>query len=263
MNTDENELNGQKTVAAAPATLIKAVNRGLYEANDGVWTDFRCLWPAYVAQVVLPVVGMIPYEGACIEQVMCSRNAEGTSTAGFLRRALLHSMRWLGAVIPLAVLTVCCVLSCRWVAGMAWGGWMAAALALLFLLLMTPLHLVSMELSFGNRSIGGSMRRIVDGLRHFLSLLSFSLLSLLVIFPVVVIGSAPFGILCHVWISHAQAETMGDASTLPSYFYLLTVLAWLLAAGAMSCAQIVYTRMAHNAWQYFSKQDNQTVTIQL
>lgn len=261
MNAEEKELDGQKAAASAPATLLKAVSRGLYEANDGIWTDFRSLWPAYVLQVVLPVVGVIPYEGACIGQVMRRCGVEDSST-GFARRALHRSVRWLGAVVPLAALTVCCLLLCGWVSGRTWGNWMAAGLVCLFLLLMTPFHMVSMELSFGGRGIGGVMRRIADSLRYFFSLLSFSLLSLLVIFPVAIIGSAPFGIVSYVWLSHFQAEAMGDSAALPSYFYLLAVLAWLLAAASMACAQIVYTWMAHYAWQYFSGKDVQTLASQ-
>lgn len=235
---------------SVPQTLIGAVGRGLRRSSDHMWTNFKRLWPAFLLLSLVPVVGFLAYAGSSIALVM---DRKGIRPAGvsMMRLSVERSVRYVLAMLPWLLLTGIMVAVCVATAGMAWGKWLSTAFVLIVVMAVQPLHRVVMEQLFGSDSTAGCYARLRGGYRHYLSLVSFTFLSVLITVPVLFVGSVPFALSAYVWQQYCASEAMGDLPTLPALFYVFAAAGYLVMVSVMACTQLTYTWTNYYVRQYF------------
>ena len=234
METKDNineKVNDSVKVLNHDRSYVRSLLLGWKTGLDHIGMVSRYLWPSILLTVILPIVGVLFLAGqtdALLRrwvQLGYVPDVKWNALKGDAWRRTLRNILNLIIVCLLIVLSIVCILLPS-LTGISY--WYAVVGLLVLWIVATPLEYCMMKVSYADTPLLGCMSGYAVGLRNFGSLFSFNLLNFIVVFLVSVVASLPLLVMLLVNTQAIQARAMGDLANLPTLFYVLFPLAFLL-----------------------------------
>ena len=204
----------------------------------------RYAWPSMLLTLVLPLPGILFFAGQ-VDAMLCEWIDKGylpAATAGSMRREILYRTKrnTYSLLLAVAGVLLCGALAFAFVR-LGIGFWWYVGAASLLVLLMLPLEVCFMELSYTRKPLGECLRGYVLGWRNYGTLFVFELVGLIFLCFAQCLGAMPAITISTVIQQAMQARSMGDAIDLPLLFPVVAFGAYAIMVFVVLLAMLIYS----------------------
>lgn len=225
-------------------SYLSCLSLGWQTAMNNIGLLLRYAWPSMLFTLILPLPGILFFQGQ-VDALLCRWIELGYvpgATAGSLRRDILYRTgrnAWL-----LLLCIVACLLfgSVSYaVIRMGLSFWWYWGIAFILVLLLLPVEVCAMELSYTRKPLLECLRGFGVGCRHYCTLFVFEIMGLIFVGIGMLLGSMPLLAISAVGHQALQAHAMGDAIDLPILFPVVVFLAYAICTFVFLLCHLIYS----------------------
>ena len=234
---------GQTTVRQE-RSYLSCLSLGWQTTMNNIGLLLRYAWPSMLFTLLFPPLGIFFFAGQ-VDALLCRWIELGyvpSETAGSLRRDILYRAGR-NAWLLLPIILICLIASALAYAVIrqGLGIWRYWGVIFAFILLLLPMELCSMRLSYTRLPLMECLRGYGIGWRFFGTLFVFEVIGLIFAGIALLLGSMPIMTISIVSQQAFQAQAIGDAIDLPVLYPVVVFLAYLIATFVFLLCHFVYS----------------------
>ena len=232
------------TTVRQERSYLSCLSLGWQTAMNNIGLLLRYAWPSMLFTLILPLPGILFFQGQ-VDALLCRWIELGyvpSATASSLRRDILYRTgrnAWLlvlGIVLCLLLGVVCYTLLRT--GHSIWWYWGICAILVLLLL---PVEVCAMELSYTHKPLAECLRGFGVGCRHYGTLFVFEIVGIIFVGIGMLLGSMPLLAVSAAGQQSMQAHAMGDAIDLPVLFPVVAFLAYAIYMFVFLLCHFIYS----------------------
>lgn len=233
-----------QTTVRQERSYLSCLSLGWQVAMNHIGQLLRYAWPSMLFTLILPLPGIFFFAGQ-VDALLCRWIDLGyvpSASAGSLRRDILYRTGrnlWLFLFVIIACL-IAAVLSYA-VLRMGLNIWCYLGVMVAYLLLLLPVEVIGMELSYTRKSLPECLRGYAVGCRYYGTLFVFEMLGLIFVGIGFMLGATPSIAISAVAQQAMQARALGDAIDLPVLFPVVAFMAYAIAVFVFLLCHLIYS----------------------
>lgn len=232
-------------------SYLKSLSLGIRVAMDHLGDLTKYMWPSFLLTILLPFPGILFFKGqrdALLRRWVKLGYVPSVGPKALRSELFPCVVRALFSFLIILLCMVVCYLAFTLLVIHGKNVWLGLSALLVLVLLLIPFDGCIWELSWSDRKILQCLGGYARGIRHYGKLFSFLLLNTILYTFVSLIAILPLLAASVTQLEVFNARAMGELALLPTSFYVLLVLAYVIFMIVMLYSDLVYSFSACLCW---------------